>query len=233
MPSRSSALGPSIGSSSQARLRVGADRRVVWQRLGRGEARRRGELSMRPARSRPSRLLAPYSAQSSHHHAGCPPSWYSTSTPGRRTGLDPGPVERRLLAGDAGEQLGPLGDLRERGGERLGRVAPGHQLAAGVAERVAGGEAALGVVACGRGDARPGAAPLRPCGRPPRWRRSPGRGRRRAARRAPPAARSSGPRGPASRTAPRHARTRGSRWGCWAAPAPRRPGAAWMPASSS
>ncbi len=99
MPSFSSAFGPSIALRQQARPRVRADRSVVWQRLRGREA---------------CRVVSGYSAQSSHHHAGWPPSWYSTSTPAGRARLDVGAVERRLLAGDAGEQLGAVGDLRER-----------------------------------------------------------------------------------------------------------------------
>ena len=130
----------------------GGDAEPLERPWGRRSARRAGSAWGRsgPGRRRaaaPSRRTCGlYSAQSSHHHAGCPPSWYSTSTPsGAR--LHGGAVERRLLARDAGEQLGAVGDLRERGRERLGRVAPGDQLAAGVPDRLAGGEASLGVVA--------------------------------------------------------------------------------------
>src|SRR5215208_1248276 len=50
-------------------------------------------------------------------------------------------AERRLLARYAGEQFRAVHDAVERRGERGRRIAPGHQLAAGVADRVAGGEA--------------------------------------------------------------------------------------------
>src|SRR4051812_15432281 len=53
---------------------------------------------------------------------------------------------RRVGAGYAGEQLRTIGYAGDRRGQRLAGVSPGHQLAAGVAHRVAGGEAALRIV---------------------------------------------------------------------------------------
>src|SRR5918992_322802 len=69
-------LGPVERLLEQAGPRIGPDRRVVWQRLRGGEpAWPQAAGSVGRAR------IALYSAQSSHHQAGWPPSWYSTSTP--------------------------------------------------------------------------------------------------------------------------------------------------------
>ena len=170
-----------------------------------------------------SRDDARHSAQRSHHHAGCPPSWYSSSTPSGTRACDVVLAERRRLAGDAGEQLGAVDQLAEGRRERRGRVAPGHQLAAGVAHGVAGREAALDVVAGGGSHAadaqRVGRA------RPPR-RRCPPRGlpgsKDSSAARPSCGAVVGTTRAPASPTARPPARPPGSRSGCSAARRPRR-----------
>ena len=71
-------------------------------------------------------------------------------------GVDLGERDRRLLAGDHGDDLGPLGEALDRRRQSRAGAAPGDDLAVGEADRVALAEAALGVVAGGRGDAAGG-----------------------------------------------------------------------------
>ena len=204
MPSRASALGPSIGSAAQAGAGIGARRRIVGG-SGSVDAKRvvtprRAATTTRAARPR-----------------GTPPRRPRGRAPRRRR-------DRAARCSPAMQvsSSAPSAICASVARERLCGVAPGHELAAGVADGVAGREAALRVVARGRGHAAHaqrlgGLAHGRLVGvRSMRW------GRRRAARRGPPAGRWSAPRARASPTAPPRARRRGSRWGCWAAPAPRR-----------
>ncbi len=123
-------------------------RRLLGDRQRLGEQARAGD---RPRPSSTQRLAVeslsgaegPHSAQRSHHQAGCPPSWKSSSMPsGDRRGDGLG-VQRRAVAGDAGDQLGAVGERGERPGEGRRAVAPGDQLVAAIADRVADREAAV------------------------------------------------------------------------------------------
>ena len=84
-------------------------------------------------------------------------------------GVDLRERDRRPLAGDHGDDLGPLGEVLDRRRQGRAGAAPGDDLAVGEADRVALLEAALGVVAGGRGDAAGGDARRAP---PPAARRS-------------------------------------------------------------
>ena len=114
--------------------------------------------------------------------------------------------DRGVLAADHGDDLGPLGELLDRRRQGRAGAAPGDDLLADEADRVALAEAPLGVVAGSRGD---------PAGGDRRQRRLEPLGVLRQRRlgieldqgqQARPAARSPRPPGPASRRARRRAR---------------------------
>src|SRR4051812_18054580 len=71
---------------------------------------------------------------------------------GRQGLLDLVLAQRRLGAGNAGDQLAAFGQALDRLAQDMLGVAPRDQLVAGVANGVAGAEASLRVVACGRCD---------------------------------------------------------------------------------
>ena len=121
-------------------------------------------------------------------------------------GVDLRERDRGPLAGDHGDDLGPLGEVLDRLGQGRSGAAPGDDLAVGEADRVALLEAPLGVVAGGGRDAA-GGDPLQRSLRA--GRRSPRPSRRGRARPEPagsPAAMSPRPPAPASRRARRRAR---------------------------
>ena len=61
-------------------------------------------------------------------------------------------AQRRLGPLDHGDDLGAVGERRDRLDQGRAGAAPGDDLAVGEADRVAAAKAAVGVVACGRGD---------------------------------------------------------------------------------
>ncbi len=81
-----------------------------------------------------------------------PPRWSSSSAPSRELELELGERQRRLGALDHGDDLGALGEGRDGLDQGRAGAAPGDQLAAGEADRVAAAKASLGVVARGGRD---------------------------------------------------------------------------------
>ena len=191
-------------------------------------AGRRGSARAAPAKD------AHYWAASSHHQLGWPPSWVSTSTPsGTWVSISasaigaPSPAITVTISAPSARCWIVVGQGRAG-------AAPGDDLAVGEADRVALAEAALGVVAGGRGDAAGGDRRRAPPSRRSAFSAERGAGieldqRQQARLLGGAPARP----GPASRRARRRARRPSPRSRSWAGPGPPRPARSWIPASSS
>ena len=136
--------------SSARRPREPAARRRGRSAAASGPGRR--AAAPRRARDRPAKRTH-YCAASSHHQLGWPPSWVSISTPSgtwgsiSSSGIGASSPAITVTISAPSASCSIVAARVEPG------AAPGDDLAVGEADRVALAEAALGVVAGGRGDA--------------------------------------------------------------------------------